>query len=99
MSRLNTKCLRKVNNAVMIALRYLKKRVVIGNQFKKVQELLNKFKSDSECLAKTMRQLKIKAAKENGTLESSCSKAVSLERRTLIRHLAPLMKMKHRQLL
>ena len=52
MSRLNTKCLRKVNNAVMIALRYLKKRVVIGNQFKKVQELLNKFKSDSECLAK-----------------------------------------------
>ena len=73
MSRLNTKCLRKVNNAVMIALRYLKKRVVIGNQFKKVQELLNKFKSDSECLAKTMRQLKIKAAKEKGTLERSCS--------------------------
>ena len=47
------------------------------NIFKKGQELWNVVKGDKEALAKTIRQLKTKAAKRKGTLESFWTKAVS----------------------
>ena len=47
------------------------------NQHKKAQELRNEVKSNSECLANTIRQLKTKVAKRKGTIEGIWTKAVA----------------------
>ena len=47
------------------------------NQYKKGQELWNSVKSDKERLAKTIRQLKTKAAKRKSTLQGFWTKTVT----------------------